>query len=71
MRKSVQSVYSSCSEVTWEFQRFFPDQFRPLSQKLEPIEVLNFGRHLSEDLGMDARDDIRQVAAKFQNFNRL
>ena len=26
--------------MTWEFQRFSPDRFRPLSQKLEPIEIL-------------------------------
>ena len=43
VRKSVQSVKESCSEVTWEFQRFSPDRFRPLSQKLEPIEILAVG----------------------------
>ena len=26
--------------MTCEFQRFFLDQFSPLSQKLEPIEIL-------------------------------
>ena len=35
VRKSVQSVKESCSEVTWEHQRFFPSRFRPLSQKLQ------------------------------------
>ena len=35
VRKSVQSVKESCSEVTWENQRFFPSRFRPLSQKLQ------------------------------------
>ena len=40
MRKSVQTVQESCSEVTCGFQRFFPGQFNPLSQKLEPIEIL-------------------------------
>ena len=40
MRKSVQSVKESCSGVTCEFQRFFLDQFNPLSQKLEPVEIL-------------------------------
>ena len=40
MRKSLRGVKESCSGVTWEFQRFSPDRFRPLSQKLEPIEIL-------------------------------
>ena len=35
LRNSVQSAKESCSEVTWEYQRFFPDRFRPLSQKLQ------------------------------------
>ena len=43
MRNSTQSVKQSCSELSWESQRFFPDQFRPLSQKLWPIEISNFG----------------------------
>ena len=42
VHKSVQSVKQNCSGVTCEFQRFFPDQFRPPSQKLQPIEILNF-----------------------------
>ena len=43
MRKSARCVKQSCSELSWESQRFFPDQFRPLSQKLWPIEISNFG----------------------------
>ena len=46
----MQSVQESCSEVTCGFQRFFPGQFNPLSQKLEPIEIL--GVH-DEDGGGD------------------
>ena len=40
VHKSVQSVKESCSEVTCEFQRFFPMQFSPRNQKLEPISIL-------------------------------
>ena len=37
VRKSVKIVKESYSEVTCEFQRFFPIQFSPRSQKLQPI----------------------------------